>query len=94
MQDYAKAGELCQDALTRDWRKGLSPELLARTPNWTGTFETRAHALLAEVYQATGQTEKAAHERMQLPADYKRPAFDKAAPTGPARGRGVALNRG
>ena len=80
MQDYAKAGELCQDALTRDWRKGLSPELLARTPNWTGTFEARAHALLAEACQATGQTEKAAHERMQLPAGYKRPAFDKAAP--------------
>jgi len=61
--DAKRAETILKDALTRDWEKGLSPELLARMPRWQGTFETRAHSLLADAYDAQGQKDAAARER-------------------------------
>ena len=78
--DFARAEQLCNDALARDWTKGLSPALLARMPRWKGTFEDRAHAVLADAYLAQQQTDKAAHERMLLPPNYQRPALADAVP--------------
>ncbi len=79
-QDYTRAEQLCTDALGRDWSKGLSPELVARMPRWKGTFEDRAHSLLADIYAATQQPEKLSRERLLLPQNYKRPSLDKALP--------------
>ena len=88
MRDYARAEQLCSDALTRDWTKGLSPELVARMPRWKGTFEDRAHSILADVYAATQQPEKLARERQQLPQEYTRPTLEKALPNVAGTGRG------
>ena len=76
-----RAESVLKEALTRDWEKGLSPELLARMPQWKGTYEARADALLAEIYEALKQPEAAARARMKLPAGYKRPALEQAIPT-------------
>jgi tetratricopeptide (TPR) repeat protein len=86
--DFPRAEAVLKEALTRDWEKGLSPELLARMPPWRGTFETRAHSLLGDVYEALKQPEAAARERMNVPAGYQRPPLEKAAPVpGPAMPR-------
>ena len=79
--ELERSGKLCKEALTKDWEKGLSPELLARMPPWRGTFENRAHSILAEVYAATDRAQDAAKERMALPANYQRPALKDAIPT-------------
>jgi len=86
-KEMARAETLCRESLTRDWEKGLSPELLERMPIWRGTFEHRAHALLAEILEAQGKKDDAARERMQLPAGYKRPAFNDAVPAPQPRWR-------
>jgi predicted Zn-dependent protease len=78
--DCQRAEAVLKDALTRDWEKGLSPELLARMPPWRGTFETRAHSLLGDVYEALKQPDAAARERMNVPPGYKRPPLEKAVP--------------
>lgn len=82
---YPRAEKICKEALRRDWKKGLSPELQARMPDWTGTYEHRAHSVLADVYDATKRADEAAKARLQLPAGYKRPELAKAIPT-PRRG--------
>jgi tetratricopeptide (TPR) repeat protein len=75
-----RAEKVCSEALARDWEKGLSPELLARMPPWKGTFETRAHALLADIYDALKQPKDAARERLSVPAGYGRPKLEEAVP--------------
>ena len=77
-QDFARAEQLCRDALGKDWSKGLSPELLARMPPWRGTFENRTHALLVDIYTAQRMPDKAAQERMLLPQGYQRPELSSA----------------
>ena len=76
-----RAGKICREALERDWEKGLAPELLARLPDWRGTYETRTHSLLGDIYQAAEQPGEAAKARLNVPADYKRPALKDAVPT-------------
>ncbi|MCX7935262.1 MAG: tetratricopeptide repeat protein, partial [Planctomycetota bacterium] len=84
-QELPRAEAVCREALARDWEKGLSPELLARLPQWRGTFEHRGHALLAEILEAQGKKDEASRERLQVPAGYKRPAFKEAVPTAQPR---------
>ena len=76
-----RAGQLCSEALKRDWEKGLSPELLARMPPWKGTFEVRAHSLLADIFEAMKKPKEAAQARLNVPAGYGRPELEKAIPT-------------
>ena len=76
-----RAAKLCSEALARDWEKGLSPELLARMPPWKGTFEVRAHSLLADICDARKKPEEAAQARLNVPAGYKRPKLEEAVPT-------------
>ena len=78
--EFKRAEKLCRDSLERDWEKGLSPELLARMPRWQGTFETRAHSLLSDIYKATKREDESARERMLLPSGYKRPSLENAIP--------------
>ena len=60
--------------------------MLARMPDWRGTYETRAHSLLAEAYNAQGDKDAAAKERLNVPTGYKRPALKDAVPTPRPRG--------
>jgi predicted Zn-dependent protease len=78
--DAARAEKILRDALTRDWEKGLSPELLARMPPQRGTYETRAHALLAEACEAQKKTDEATKERLNVPTGYQRPKLEEAVP--------------
>ena len=84
-----RAEKILRDALTRDWEKGLSPELLARMPPQRGTFETRAHSLLAEALDAQKKTDEAAKERLNVPAGYKRPKLEECR----ARPQATSLGR-
>ena len=86
-----RAAGICRDALSRDWEKGLSPELLARMPPWKGTFEVRASSLLGDVSEALKKPEEAARARLGVPAGYKRPELEKAVPVPGVAGNPWAL---
>ncbi len=96
-EKYGRAGKLCRGALERDWTKGLAPQLLARMPDWRGTYETRAHSLLGDIYEKQKEKGKAAKARLNVPAGYKRPALKDAVPRPRPRGwwpRPMAWRRG
>jgi len=86
-KDYERAAKICRKALERDWTKGLAPELLARMPDPRGTYETRAHSLLGDIYEKLKKPKLAAGARLNVPAGYKRPALKDAVPVPRRRGR-------
>jgi tetratricopeptide (TPR) repeat protein len=89
--DHERAARICREALGRDWKKGLSPELMRRMPQWRGTFEARAYSILADALAAVGEDEEAAGARMNVPRGYKRPPLKDAVPTSMMRGWRVRL---
>ncbi len=96
-EKYERAGKLCRKALERDWTKGLAPELMARMPDWRGTYETRAHSLLGDIYEKQKEKGKATKARLNVPPGYKRPALKDAVPRPRRRGwwpRPMAWRRG
>jgi tetratricopeptide (TPR) repeat protein len=96
-EEFERAGKICRAALERDWTKGLAPELMARMPDPRGTYETRAHSLLGDIYEKLKKKAAAAKSRLNVPAGYKRPKLKNAVPAARRRRwwpRPIALRGG